>query len=873
VPPASAGQEQVGPGTLVNGIYRLVRCLAAGGMGEVWEGQHERTKGRVALKLLLPEMGRHREVLLRFQREIEVTSGLNHPNIVRVTDANTLPDGRPFLVMELLEGEDLSKILGPLSLPAVCNIIEQTAQGLHAAHTRSVIHRDLKPENVFLVPLPGSAYPLVKILDFGISKALDGLSVLTRTHTMMGTPNYMAPEQATRGLSSMDSRADQFSLAAIAYELLTGHKAFEGDGMLNVLYRVVHEPPAGFAALGVLVLPAVEAVVMRGLSKSPQERYDSVLEFAEALRRAANSVGVRAGPPRPAFVSSTPAATTELLGDLSSPAAGAHAERGAQLPGSERPALAVRPSAAPPPASGPRRARNGIPGASVVLASSGARLATPIRPDPSAGWLRDVGVGWAVLALLAAGAGAGVYSWSTNRAGRVTILTVPGDATVAVDDVQVPGSSPVVAERPPGTYKVSVFRAGYGRRDQNVEVRPGKLARLSVTLPRVDVPPIGLERSLEVPRAVADDARPAASRGDPALQASLDLAIPSARVPAGSATAPPPERAPITVPGPVPMPVPVRAKVVAGARSVAPAPGPAGSPASPGSLEILPSRNTNRPIDAILAAPHQSRPGRPVGAGAARGVGGGGAESTATAATLAPRAPGRCALTVGTRPWSAVWIDGKDTGQHTPFSGSIPCGRHTLVFDRPDIRLHRTETIDLRGGEPLKQSYALGVEPEPAPAPARAGLHMLPARPGWKDGLRSAADQTPEGDRGSLRASVDRTSRPRAPAPAESGNGRGPAAPSSGEAGTGARFLSESAIMAGMNRVKAKVGACYARLRVPGLVMVNVTIARNGTVASAVATGRFGGTPTGACVERAVENALFPPSEAGLTTPYPFNLR
>jgi hypothetical protein len=220
-----------------------------------------------------------------------------------------------------------------------------------------------------------------------------------------------------------------------------------------------------------------------------------------------------------------------------------------------------------------------------------------------------------------------------------------------------------------------------------------------------------------------------------------------------------------------------------------------------------------------------------------------------------------------------VWIDGKDTGQHTPFSGSIPCGRHTLVFDRPDIRLHRTETIDLRVGEPLRQSYALGAEPALALAPARAGLHAFPARPGWRDGLRSAAEQSPGADEGSLRASVDRTSRPRAPLPAEAGSGHGPAAAPSGEAGTGARFLSESAIMAGMNRVKAKVGACYARLRVPGLVMVNVTIARNGTVESAVATGKFGGTPTGACVERAVATALFPPSEAGLTTPYPFTLR
>src|SRR5450432_1365856 len=107
------------PGTLVNGLYRLVRLVGLGGMGEVWEARHERTKGRVALKLLLPEMGRDREVLLRFQREVEITSGLNHPNIVRISDANELADGRPFLVMEFLEGCDLSKMVHGLPLPLV----------------------------------------------------------------------------------------------------------------------------------------------------------------------------------------------------------------------------------------------------------------------------------------------------------------------------------------------------------------------------------------------------------------------------------------------------------------------------------------------------------------------------------------------------------------------------------------------------------------------------------------------------------------------------------------------------------------------------------------------------------------------------------
>lgn len=123
------------PGALINGLYRLVRQLGVGGMGEVWEARHERTKGRVALKVLLPEMGRHDEVLRRFQREVEVTSALNHPNIVRVSDADKLPDGRPYLVMEFLEGHDLTTVAGrALPLGEVADIVEQTAMGLHVAH-------------------------------------------------------------------------------------------------------------------------------------------------------------------------------------------------------------------------------------------------------------------------------------------------------------------------------------------------------------------------------------------------------------------------------------------------------------------------------------------------------------------------------------------------------------------------------------------------------------------------------------------------------------------------------------------------------------------------------------------------------------------
>jgi serine/threonine-protein kinase len=305
----------------VGNIYRLVRLLGAGGMGEVWEAQHERTRGRVALKVLLPEMGKHEEVLRRFQREVEITSGINHPNIVRVSDADSLPDGRPYLVMEFLEGSDLQKVAGGRAIPLqqVLEIVDQAAMGLHAAHAHSVIHRDLKPANLFLVPLPGTSRQLVKILDFGISKAVDGLSKLTHTRSVMGTPYYMAPEQATGGITTMDARADQFSLAAIAYELLTGRMAFEGDGMVNVIYKVVNESPPPFSAMGLSLPPGVELTILRGLSKRANDRFPTVLEFSEALKRAAAGEGsdavaahAAAPPSQRTRILPTPPATTTL---------------------------------------------------------------------------------------------------------------------------------------------------------------------------------------------------------------------------------------------------------------------------------------------------------------------------------------------------------------------------------------------------------------------------------------------------------------------------------------------------------------------------------------------------------------------------------
>src|SRR5579872_4204423 len=237
-------------GQLLSNTYRLKRLIGRGGMGEVYEAVHERTGAPFAIKILLADFGAKEELLARFQREAEITSHLRHPNIVKVFDFDKLPDGRPFLAMEFLQGQPLDALLvrgRPLPIAQVADIVDQVGLGLAAAHEAGVVHRDLKPGNLFVETLAGSDRQLIRVLDFGISKVRDS-GRLTQTSTIMGTPFYMSPEQAMGRSREIDARSDQFAFAAIAYELLTGRMAFaaddpDGEEMVAVLFRVVHSAP------------------------------------------------------------------------------------------------------------------------------------------------------------------------------------------------------------------------------------------------------------------------------------------------------------------------------------------------------------------------------------------------------------------------------------------------------------------------------------------------------------------------------------------------------------------------------------------------------------------------------------------------------
>ncbi|HEY1959118.1 MAG TPA: serine/threonine-protein kinase [Polyangiaceae bacterium] len=272
-------------GRTLGGRYRIVSLLGKGGMGAVYEAEQIDLRRRVAIKVLTASAGR--EEVLRFKQEALAAAGLAHPNIVNVIDFVQSED-EPFLVMELLRGKSLSAVVraaGKLEPARAVAIMSQVLSALAAAHAARIVHRDVKPENIFVCDSP-LAYELVKVLDFGLARPLDDDKRLARTRhgVAMGTPAYMAPEQA-RG-ESADVRVDVFSAGVTLYYALAGRRPFEGKTTSELLGAVKKQPPIPLDALcPELDLELVRAVE-RALSKEPSSRFASAREFLEALTPA-----------------------------------------------------------------------------------------------------------------------------------------------------------------------------------------------------------------------------------------------------------------------------------------------------------------------------------------------------------------------------------------------------------------------------------------------------------------------------------------------------------------------------------------------------------------------------------------------------------
>ncbi|MCS6915364.1 MAG: serine/threonine-protein kinase [Myxococcales bacterium] len=297
-------------GRALAGTYLLDRLLGVGGMGAVYAARHLRTGGLVAVKMLDRDAATDEEIYRRFQNEARIVSALRHPHIVQVIDFDEDDDGTPFMVMELLEGEDLHRRLrrvGRLPLGPALELARQVGGALHAAHQLGVIHRDVKPQNVFLCrhPLGDEIVEVAKVVDFGISKIRDVASQ-TQDKMVLGTPYYMSPEAARAQNTDLDGRADQWGLAVILYRALSGRLPFENPDPLAVLYQVVNEQPRPLTELVSDLPPHVGRAVMRAMSKNREDRFPTMMDFVHALEAGPaqveldyEAIEVAAEPPAP----------------------------------------------------------------------------------------------------------------------------------------------------------------------------------------------------------------------------------------------------------------------------------------------------------------------------------------------------------------------------------------------------------------------------------------------------------------------------------------------------------------------------------------------------------------------------------------------
>ncbi|HEU4408892.1 MAG TPA: protein kinase [Polyangiaceae bacterium] len=275
-------------GDIVAQRYRIERMLGVGGMGVVMAATHTVLHEKVAIKLLLPELAKNEEASKRFVREARAAARVKSEHIARVTDVGALEDGTPFMVMEYLEGETLAGLLeqrGRLPVGEAIDYVLQACRALAAAHDKGIVHRDLKPSNLFLARQDDGSH-VIKVLDFGISKVNTPGSFnegnITKTSAVMGSPNYMSPEQM-RSTRTVDGRSDIWSLGVSLYELIAGDPPFMGQSFPEVCLAIAQDPPVPLRKHVPEVPAELEAVVFKCLEKDPERRFAKVSEFARAL--------------------------------------------------------------------------------------------------------------------------------------------------------------------------------------------------------------------------------------------------------------------------------------------------------------------------------------------------------------------------------------------------------------------------------------------------------------------------------------------------------------------------------------------------------------------------------------------------------------
>lgn len=283
-PPAPEVTSDLAVGTLIDGRYRVRRKLGEGGMGEVYEVEHERIGRILALKCMRQELMGDREALLRFQAEARAAARIGSPHIVEVTDLGDLPDGRAYLCMECLSGITWEQeLMGKAQAPAlVKHVVSQLCDTLSVAHAQGIVHRDLKPSNVFLIHSAEDPR-FVKLTDFGVAKMLVAHGMrLTSTGVPLGTPHYMAPEQA-RGDKDLDHRVDVYALGVLLFQALSGRLPYEGQNVARVVTAICSDETPRLTELCPALDPGLCAVTEQAMAKDRTQRFANCAALKVAL--------------------------------------------------------------------------------------------------------------------------------------------------------------------------------------------------------------------------------------------------------------------------------------------------------------------------------------------------------------------------------------------------------------------------------------------------------------------------------------------------------------------------------------------------------------------------------------------------------------
>jgi hypothetical protein len=510
----AAGDSLIGE--TLGGKYRVLQQIGRGGMGVVYEAEHLGLGKRVAIKLMLEKYTGDTEAVARFHREAFAAGRIGNPHIIEIFDMGKAPDGRSFVVMELLSGFPLAKVLemsGALPPWRAVQIMRQVLRAVEAAHAKGIIHRDLKPDNIFLIR-QGDDQDFVKLLDFGISKVLNveeqvAITTLTTTGVVMGTPLYMAPEQALG--NRVDRHADIYACGVILYEMLAGRPPFDGPTYAALVGKLLTAAPPPLGELRPGLPASLVRAVHRALEKEPGDRFDSAEQFAAALpgnatpsgfelagtldggASAAVSVPRRSGRFRNVMIAASAftlaAAATAVVLVVTDDEEAAPASAAQVAPGAE--AAQVRTDEAEP-----------------------KERTAPRRPPP-------VGTG------------------------TLDVKTVPSGAAVIVDG-HAAGTAPIEVRLEVGRHQVRLELAGHAAVTADADVRANAQTSVVVPLGAAAVVPAAPAAKAGRPSAVG------AQKAKPSRPAAVEAPRQKpAQAPAAAATAPAP-----TPPTPTPPPTP-----------------------------------------------------------------------------------------------------------------------------------------------------------------------------------------------------------------------------------------------------------------------------------------------------------------------------